>query len=320
MWVLLGVIVGFLLPICSCGLFMLTAVASAGVLGTPTVPTFNSPSGDAVAIVRVEGTILSSDQSATTDAVSARVIDDLEAAAEDASIKAVVLRVDSPGGSVTGSAQIWEALQTFEKPIVASMAGTAASGGYYVCTPADYIFARPDTLTGSLGVILTLYDASDLIEEVGVRVIDITSGENKAMGNPWTELTPDQEAILQSITQEAYDEFVRVIAEGRGLSEEEVRRLADGRVYSGRQALGNGLVDELGDLPAAIAKAAELGGISGEPRLVEYNYTPTWEDFFTGLTTRLNQNEAGQALELISTFTTPSLEYRYAGPGGSFGN
>jgi protease IV len=316
MWVLFGVIVGFMLPLCSCGIFMFTAVASAGMIGSSS-PTSFGGTGDAVAIVRVEGTILSSDQISTADAVSARVIDDLEAAAADDAVKAIVLRVNSPGGSVTGSAQIWEAIQALEKPIVASMAGTAASGGYYVSAPTDYIFARPDTLTGSLGVVLTLYDATDLIEEIGVRVIDITSGENKAMGSPWAELTPDQQAILESITQEAYDDFVYVIAEGRGMSDETVRQLADGRVYSGQQALDNGLVDELGDLAAAIRKAAELGGISGEPRIIEYDHPPTLEDFLAGLTTRLNRTEAQQAMELINTFTTPALEYRYAGPGGA---
>ncbi|MBK6327346.1 MAG: signal peptide peptidase SppA [Chloroflexi bacterium] len=318
LWVLIGVVVGFLLPVCSCAVLAGTAVFGASILGFANAPgTSGAGFGDAVAIVRIEGTILSGDQSSSGgEAVSGRVIRDLENAAGDPSVKAIILLVDSPGGSVTGSAQIWEALQTIEKPIVVSMVGVAASGGYYVSAPADYIIARPDTLTGSLGVIMTLYDASELIDKVGVKVIDITSGENKAMGSTWAELTPGQRAILESITNEAYEEFVRVIADGRHLSEEEVRVLADGRVYSGRQALANGLVDQLGNFQDAITKAAELGGISGEPRVVEYaNQAPTLREIILGFTTQLGKTEAERTLDLLTEFTTPSLEYRYVGPG-----
>ena len=317
LWVLISVVVGFMLPVCSCAVFAGTAVLGTGLLGiNGRSGISDSGFGDAVAVVRIEGTILSSDNPSSEDAVSSRVNHDLQAAEEDPTVKAIVLRVDSPGGSVTGSAQIWEVLQTVEKPIIVSMASVAASGGYYVSAPADYIIARPDTLTGSLGVILTLYDASDLIDKVGIKVIDITSGENKAMGSTWAELTAEQRDILESITTEAYDEFVRVIADGRHLSEEEVRQLADGRVYSGRQALANGLIDELGNFQDAIDKAAEMGGITGEPRLVEYiDRTPNWQDLLLGFSTQLNKTEAERALELLTEFSTPALEYRYVGPG-----
>ncbi len=316
-WVLIGVVVGFLLPVCSCAILGGTAVFSLGLFGASSGSGFSSTGfGDAVAVVRVEGAILSSDHPDANEAVSSRVIRDLKMASDDPTVKAIILRVDSPGGSVTGAAQIWEVLEEMEKPIVVSMASVAASGGYYVSAPADYIIARPDTLTGSLGVILTLYDASELIDKVGVKVIEITSGDNKAMGSSWAELTAEQRAILESITTEAYDEFVRVIADGRNLPEEEVRQLADGRVYSGRQALANGLVDQLGDFQDAVDKAAELGGITGEPRLVEYkDQTPNWQNILLGFSTQLNKTEAERALDLITELTTPKLEYRYTGPG-----
>lgn len=317
LWVLISVVVGFMLPVCSCAVLAGTAVFSAGLLGISEGAGMGGAGfGDAVAVVRVEGIILSSDQPDAIDAVSSRVINDLKAAEADTTVKAIILRVDSPGGSVTGSAQIWEVLQTVEKPIVVSMASVAASGGYYVSAPADYIIARPDTLTGSLGVILTLYDATDLIDKVGVKVIDITSGDNKAMGSTWAELTTEQRDILESITNEAYEDFVRIIADGRNLTEAEVRQLADGRVYSGRQALENGLVDQLGNFQDAIDKAAELGGITGEPRLVEYkDQIPNWQDFFLGFSSQLSKTEAERTLDLINELTTPSLEYRYVGPG-----
>ncbi len=317
-WVLLAVIVGFMLPVCSCGVLLTTGLVGAGVMGASAAgPTYVSTGfGDSVAVVRVEGTILSGDSADTsTDAVSGTIISELETAAADPTIKAIVLRVDSPGGSVTGSSQIWEVINEIEKPVVASMASIAASGGYYVSAPADYIIARPDTLTGSLGVIMTVYDATQLMEKVGLQVIDITSGENKAIGSMFAEMTPDQQAILQALTDESYAEFVRVISEGRGMSEDAVIALADGRVYSGRQALENGLVDQLGNFDDAIAKAAEMGGIQGEPNVIEFERMPTFREMLTGFSTQIGKTDAERAMELFTEFTAPTLEYRYVGPG-----
>ena len=317
-WLLLAVIVGFMLPVCSCGVLLATGLIGAGVMGASAAgPTFTSSSfGEAVAVVRVEGTILSGDSAdSSTDAVSGTVISELETAVNDPNVKAIVIRVDSPGGSVTGSAQIWEVINAIEKPIVVSMSSMAASGGYYVSAPADYIVARPDTLTGSLGVIMTIYDATALMEKVGLQVNAITSGENKAIGSTFAEMTPQQEAILQSLIDESYAEFVRVISEGRGMSQEEVLALADGRIYSGEQAFENGLVDQLGNFDDAIAKAAELGGIQGEPNVIEYERIPTFREMLTGFSTQIGKTDAERALDLLSEFTAPSLEYRYIGPG-----
>ncbi|MCZ7667060.1 MAG: signal peptide peptidase SppA [Chloroflexi bacterium] len=241
--------------------------------------------------MRVTGAIMSGDSSSApaAGAVSGAVIADLEAAEADPSVKAIVLRVDSPGGSVTGSSQIWEVINELEKPVVVSMVGVAASGGYYISAPADYIIARPDTLTGSLGVIMTLYDATELIEKAGVKVIDITSGENKAIGSMFAEITPDQQEILETLMAESYDEFIRIIVAGRGMSEETVRVLADGRVYSGRQALENGLVDALGNFDDAIQKRGNwaasaanraLWNTNGGPRSWIFSpaLAPNWEN------------------------------------------
>jgi len=319
-WILLAVIVGFMLPVCSCGVLFTTGLIGAGYMGTTTAgPALsNSGFGDSVAVVRVEGTIMSGDSAdSSTNAVSGAIISELLAAEADPTIKAIVLRVDSPGGSVTGSSQIWETINAIEKPVVASMSSIAASGGYYVSAPADYIVARPDTLTGSLGVIMTVYDATELMEKVGLQVIAITSGENKAIGSMFTEMTPDQKAILETLLDESYTEFVRVISEGRGISKEEVMVLADGRVYSGRQALELGLIDQLGNFDDAITKAAELGGIQGDPNVIEFEHIPTFREMLTGFSTQFGKTDAERALELVSEFTAPSLEYRYVGPGGN---
>jgi protease IV len=313
-WVLLSVSVGFLLPVCSCLLLLTSSMFSLRLLDSGTG--IATGRGDAVAIVRVEGAITSGDEAEFgTGAVSGVVISDLRQAAADATVKAVVLRVDSPGGTVTGSAQIYEAVRDFEKPVVVSMASVAASGGYYVSAPAQYILARPDTITGSIGVIYTIFDAQELLDNIGVDVISLASGRNKGIGNPWEDLTEEQQQILESLMNESFDEFVRVIVEGRDLSEAEVRALADGRIYSGRQALALNLVDELGDLQDAIDKAAELGGIVGEPRIVEYEHVPSLRQLLGGFNTRLNQSRSQEILNLIHEFTLPRLEYRYTGPG-----
>jgi len=316
-WALIGVVAGFMLPTISCG--MLTLITFIGLTiassssGGPTMT--SSGFGDAVAIVRVQGVISASDDNVSgTGALSGVVIADLEAAASDPSVKAIVIRVDSPGGGVTGSAQIYEAVLALDKPVVVSMAGTAASGGYYISAPADYIFARPDTLTGSIGVISTFINAEELLDNLGVQETVIATGDNKDFGSYFNDLTQEQVEIWRSITNELFDEFVRVVAEGRDMSEADVRELADGRVYSGRQALANGLIDELGDLDDAIKKAAELGGISGDPRIVRFDHNPTLEELLLGFSTSFNRTKADEVNELILEFTSPKVEYRYIGP------
>ncbi len=318
LWVLVSVVIGFMLPICSCSILFAGSIAGLAMAGTSSI-SGTSPSigtGDAVALVRVEGILLSSDDPDAIGAFSGRIMADLRAAEADETVKAILLRVNSPGGTVTSAAQIHEVLvDEVSKPVIVSMAGVAASGGYYISAPADYIFARPDTTTGSLGVVLTLYNAEELIEEIGVDVISITSGPNKTIGSTWEPLTPEQEAIFKANIDEAYDEFVRVISDGRHLSEAEVLAIADGRTYTGRQALDNGLVDELGNLQDAIDKAADMGGIVGKPRIVEYEHLPTFEQFLTGFSSQLNRTQADKVRSLINAMTTPSLEYRYVGPG-----
>jgi protease IV len=315
LWILASVTIGFLLPICACAVLFFSSVASLSLAG---LSGFGDDVGvgEAVAIVRVEGPILSGDQPdlISGSAVSGRVVQNLKAAAEDDDVKAIVLRIDSPGGSVTGSAQIYEAIKELDKPVVASMAATAASGGYYISAPADFIMARPDTVTGSIGVIVTLFNAQELLRELGVEVITITSGDNKALGSLWEELTPEQRVILDEFVDEAFTEFIRIIVEGRDLSRQEVRALADGRIYTGRQALANGLVDDLGDFDEAVAKAAELGGIVGEPRLIEYETTPSFWQLLDGLSSELSKSDSDRVWEVFDTFSRPVIEYRYVGP------
>jgi protease-4 len=224
---------------------------------------------DTVAVVRVEGVLVSGRE------YSESIIDLLHRAENDPAVKAIVLRVDSPGGGVVASDEIYGALLGIEKPIVVSMGDVAASGGYYISCAADKIVANPTTLTGSIGVIATAPNYEELLDKIGIEMLVIKSGPMKDELSPYREPTEEEIKHWQGIIDEAYERFVRIVARARNLSLGETRRLADGRVYTGQQALELGLVDKLGDLPQAIDLAAQLGGIEGEPRVIEYQRAPT---------------------------------------------
>ncbi|MFK7802621.1 MAG: signal peptide peptidase SppA [Anaerolineae bacterium] len=312
LWILLAVVTGFSLPALACVIGTIVLFAAVGFDDSGSV---GSGSGPAVAIVRVEGVIVGTDDTNYLNgAGSGTVIADLKAAEADDEIKAIVLRVDSPGGTVTGSAQIHETIRDeITKPIVVSMASVAASGGYYISAPADYIFARADTTTGSLGVIMSIFNVSGLLDEWGVDVINVTSGPNKALGSPYDAISPEHLEILETLIEESYGEFVQIIVDGRGLEDGVVRQLADGRIYSGRQAVANGLVDELGNFADAIAYAADLGGITGEPRIFEFERSPDYTDLLTTFSQLQNRTAADEVRVALEEYGLPKLEYRYIG-------
>lgn len=235
--------------------------------------------GGSVAVIRVEGEIQSGDGddslfTAGTGAYSERIIDQLERAGKNPAVRAIVLRVDSPGGAVTPSDEIRNAIlkvkNDHKKPVVVSMGGLAASGGYYIAAPADHIVANPTTLTGSIGVIMVIPEVQDLLDKVGVKTYVFSSGPHKDDSSGLRPLSESDEQIFQSLIEDSYNRFVTVVAEGRKLPPERVRELADGRIYSGTQAKDAGLVDSFGDLPEAVKEAGRLAGIEGEPSVIEY--------------------------------------------------
>jgi protease-4 len=234
--------------------------------------------GESVALIRVEGVIMPGEApppnpflgGSSGAAYSQTIVEQLKEANEDDNIKAVVLVVDSPGGSVYASDEIYLQIKKMEKPIIASMGSLAASGGYYVSAPTDEIWASPHTLTCSIGVISQFINLEGFAEEYGITAVTVKSGQFKDTGNPFREFTEADRLLWQGLIDEAYSAFVKVVADGRHMSEEEVRAMADGRICSGLQAQQMKLVDRLGYLPEVIDRAAELGGIEGEPRLVEY--------------------------------------------------
>ncbi len=264
---------------------------------------------DKIAVIPIEGRIASADSAvpSTQPPVTPEgLADALRQAAEDGSVAAVVLEVNSPGGGVTASDVMHQSILDFKertgKPVVVSMGDVAASGGYYISTAADWIVANETTLTGSLGVFIPLLNLSEAADKYGVTQEYIKSGRFKAIGNPWDKLTSEEREIFQSIVQDDYNEFVEVIVEGRELSEERVREIADGRIYSGERARELGLVDSFGGLDEAATKAAELANAS-ETTVVRYVQSPSFMDaILSGLFHQPSQaerviNEAGITLE-----------------------
>ena len=198
------------------------------------------------------------------------VLDLLVSLRRDTSIKAIILRIDSPGGAVAPFQEIHrEVLKTRRtKKVVASLGTVAASGGYYVAAAADRIVASPGTATGSIGVIMPLTNLKELMDKLGVGLTTIKAGRFKDAGVPTRSLTKEEREVFQELVDNVHRQFIRDVAQGRGLDESKVSKAADGRIMTGEQALGLGLVDQLGNFQDAIALAGSLAGLKGEPEAV----------------------------------------------------
>lgn len=217
---------------------------------------------DKVALVRVEGLLASSDS----------LVDELNGYTDDSSIKAIVIRIDSPGGGVVVSQEIYNAVKNVRKKgkkVVVSMGTVAASGGYYVAAAADKIVANPGTLTGSLGVKMEFATFEKLLDKIGVKGQVVKAGEYKDIGSPFRDMTVQEKKLLQDVIDDVHSQFIEAVAEGRKLPIADVRAIADGRIFTGRQALKLKLVDELGDLDDSIRIAGTLAGIKGKPQVIE---------------------------------------------------
>ena len=251
-----------------------------------------------IAVVPVAGTIASSDSSlgGVQPPVTPEGLADALAQAEgDDSVQAVVLEVNSPGGGVTASDEMHQSILDFkkqsEKPVVVSMGDVAASGGYYISTAADRIVANETTLTGSLGVIFQLTNFSEASDKYGIDQVVIKSGKFKDIGNPFREVKPEEREIFQTLVDDSYAEFVDVISEGRDLPEQRVREIADGRIYSGRQAKELGLVDSFGGLDEAAEIAGDLAKAQ-ETTVVRYVQQPTFsETLLSGIAPQQSEAE-----------------------------
>jgi protease-4 len=219
--------------------------------------------GDKVALITIEGVILDSKE----------VIEQLEKHRTNPSVKAIVLRINSPGGGVAASQEIHEELMKVrrvnQKPVVVSLGSVGASGGYYIASAADVIVANPGSITGSIGVLIQVPNIAGLMQKVGIKAEVVKSGPHKDLASPTREMTDAERQILQRLLNDVHDQFIDIVSKGRRLDRKKVEALADGRIFSGREAMSLGLVDQLGNLQDAIDKAANLAGIPGKPGVVQ---------------------------------------------------
>ncbi len=245
------------------------------------------PVGDRVAVLRISGVVVN----------PIPIVKKIEKLRRDKSVKALVVRVDSPGGSVGASQEIYRALERFRaegKPVVVSMGNVAASGGYYISLPANYIFANPGTITGSIGVVVQHVAYRDLLEKIGIKTTVIKTGKFKDTLNPFRELTPEEKKYLKETITEAHEQFIEAILKYRKIDEKRLREIADGRVLTGERAKELGLVDELGGLEDAIEKAKELAGV------------PDAREFFVPEEKSLLQRVVGSGVEELKVLSSYS--------------
>lgn len=243
--------------------------------------------GDKIGIIYVEGPIVGGRSGDGIFGQSVAAGDDLmeqlREAREDDSIKAVILRINSPGGSAAASQEVGEEIDRLReagKVIVTSMGDVAASGGYWLAAKTDYIVANPATMTGSIGVIMRFQELKGLYDKLGITDNTIKSGPLKDIGSEARPMTPAEKALLQGMVNDIYEQFVDVVAEGRKLPREKVKALADGRIFTGRQAKAAGLVDELGNFYTAVEKTRELAHLEKDAGLVELGKPSPWRKIF----------------------------------------
>lgn len=259
---------------------------------------------DRVAVIHVEGVITGgSGQTGLWGGGGGTdfVVRQIQAARDDAEVKAVVIRINSPGGSAPASQEVGEELKKLRatgKPTVASMGDIAASGGYWIAALCDKIYANPGTITGSIGIYIPYANWEELFNKIGVHGEKIKSGPHKDMLSPERPMTAAERAILQEMVDDLYEQFVDVVSDGRKMDPAKVRQLADGRIYTGRQARALGLVDEMGSLEEAVNAAAKMAGITGKPLLREYGHEGLWDMIFGSNSQALTQTLLGRLLQV----------------------
>lgn len=238
--------------------------------------------GDKVAVIDVRGVIASTSADGlftSEGATPARIRSQIEKADNDPSVKAILFEINSPGGTIVASEAIAEAIKDTKKPTVAWLGEIAASGGYYVASATDYIVADKGTMTGSIGVIFTFPQYDRLLDKLGVEMRVFKAGKYKDIASPYRNITPEEEAIVNEWVQSAYDDFINTVALNRNLSEDYVRTIAEGNIYTGKKAVELDLADKIGTRSDALAIAAHMGGIEGEPTVITYREGGFFRDF-----------------------------------------
>jgi len=256
-------------------LWILVIAGALTAFGKALLPELALVGKERIALIRIEGPIL--DSRAT--------VDELETYGDDPLVKAIVLRLDTPGGGVAPSQEIYNAVKRVRldkhKTVVASMGNVAASGGYYIAVASDRILANPGSLTGSIGVVMQLANLENLMNKIGVKNIVIKSGRYKDVGSPFRMMGEEDRHLLQSVLDDAHRQFIEAVATGRSLDAADVEALADGRIFTGQQAKDVLLVDDLGDLTDAVKLAADMSGLQSPP-VVETPRPYSFRDWIVG--------------------------------------
>ena len=245
------------------------------------------------------------------------IIRQIQAARDDDEVKAVVIRINSPGGSAPASQEVGEEIRKLRKtgkPTISSMGDIAASGGYWIAAATEKIYANSGTITGSIGVYIPYANWQELYGKIGVQTEKIKSGPHKDMLSPERPMTPEERAIVQSMVDDMYEQFVAVVAEGRRLDPARVRKLADGRLYTGRQAKAVSLVDEMGSMEEALNEAGKMAGIQGKPKTREYSRPGFWESLF-GADSSAQGIGNGLVRQLVRTLLTEKTDLLGNTPG-----
>lgn len=269
-------------------LLVIYLIRSAGDMGGHV----RIPLGRNVAVVELKGALLSSKE----------IVDQIHSAGENDHIKGVVLLINSPGGGVAPSQEIYSEIRKLgkKKPVVASMSSVAASGGYYVASAADKIVANPGTLTGSIGVIMEFSNVEGLLHKLGLKSFVVKSGKYKDVGSPNRPMTEKEREYIQQLIDSVHKQFVSAVAEGRGMDIEAVNIISDGRILTGEQALELGLIDELGNLYDAISLVAKMAAIEGDAKPFYMEKEKGVADYLFGRS----------FLDILGEMTVPQLQYR----------
>lgn len=293
----IGIVVFIVLIVASCAI-PLSRLGSR----TPRATAF----GQAVGVIHVDGIIAGTGSGFDGYVTPEAFRELLKQAENDDSIKAVVLRVDSPGGTVAASEEIAAYAKEFSKPLVTSIGDVGASGAYMLASQSDEIWAMPGSAVGSIGVIIEIPNVSGLLDKVGVDFTVVTAGKYKDAGSPYRELTKEELALIQGEVDDAYRQFVGIVADGRGMSESEVESLATGWAWNGERAQELGLIDQIGTFDAALDSAAKLGGIDGDYDVIEIEPDDFDELFgsLLGVARRLDQLGALAELGEVGTRST----------------
>jgi len=296
--ILMILVVAFGLGVIFFAVLYLATLVSGGRSSRPLAPL---PGMDKVALVKIEGLLVNADH----------IVEEINDHADDSSIKAIIIRIDSPGGGVVVSQEIYNAVlnarNTGKKKVVMSLGSVAASGGYYIAAAGDRIVANPGTLTGSIGVKMEFANVEKLLEKIGVKGMVVKAGEYKDIGSPYREMSEPEKKLLQAVIDDVHNQFIEAVAKGRNLPEADVKAMADGRIFTGRQALQLKLVDQLGDLEDSILVAAEMAGIKGKPKIVKKEKKVPFLEYF-------KEEAASWFSEVVSRgldHSRMSLQYRY---------